>query len=177
MFGTPQLADAQQVSLSTNLLTWANFGTTNLDAAVSVSKNFTVHAGAKYNPWEFRTKSQVTILNQQITGYVGAKYWPWHVYSEWWVGAKFQYKNFEQVGLLSPNLRRGDAVGGGLAGGYTFLVGRNFNVDVGLGLWGGRLLRYREYEGNVAVDSKLIDIGPRNFMFLDNVMIALVYIF
>lgn len=76
-------ADAQKVSLSTNVVTWANLGTANLEANVSVHKNVTLFGGMKYNPWDLRTKSQVTINNQQITGYVGAKYWPWHVYSGW----------------------------------------------------------------------------------------------
>lgn len=173
----PHMADAQKWAVSTNALSWAGLGTINAETSVSVHQHFSINAGFVANPWQMNTPTYVNLKNRQYGGYVGMKYWPWHVYSEWWVGAKFQYKNFEQVGLLSPNLRRGDAVGGGLAGGYTFLVGRNFNVDVGLGLWGGRLLRYREYEGNVAVESKLIDVGPRNFMFLDNVMIALVYIF
>jgi hypothetical protein len=57
------------------------------------------------------------------------------------------------------------------------MISNHFNIDVGMGLWGGRLLRYREFEGNVAVESKLVDVGPRNFTYLDNVIVALVYIF
>jgi len=175
MFGTPQLADAQQVSLSTNLLTWANFGTTNLDAAVSVSKNFTVHAGAKYNPWEFRTKSQVTILNQQITGYVGAKYWPWHVYSGWWIGAKAQFQDFAQAGIWSENLVDGQALGLGLSAGYSIMISSHVNIDFGLGGWGGRVLKYNGYNDIGGLEVGVT--GAKNFIFVDSINIAIAYIF
>ena len=48
-------SSAQDVSLSTNFLEWANFGTVNLEAGISVHKNISLHLGAKYNPWEFKT--------------------------------------------------------------------------------------------------------------------------
>ena len=36
-----------QVALSTDLVDWANFGTVNLEAGVSLHQHFSVHAGAK----------------------------------------------------------------------------------------------------------------------------------
>lgn len=173
----PRVAQAQKWAVSTNTLSWANLGTINAEGSVSVHKHFSLNAGFTANPWQMNTPTYVNLKNRQFGGHLGFKYWPWHVYSEWWVGAKVQYKNFEQVGLLSANLMQGDALGAGLAGGYTFLISSNFNIDLGLGLWGGRLLRYREFEGNVELESKLVDLGPRNFLFLDNVMVSLVYIF
>jgi hypothetical protein len=171
------VAGAQNWAVSTNALSWINIGTINAEASLSVSQHVSLNAGFTANPWQMNTPTYVNLKNRQYGVYFGMKYWPWHVYSEWWVGAKVQYKNFEQVGLLSPNLTQGDAVGAGLSGGYTFMISNHFNIDVGLGLWGGRLLKYREFEGNAEVESKLIDVGPRNFTYLDNVIVALVYIF
>ena len=171
------VAGAQNWAVSTNALSWINIGTINAEASLGVSQHVSLNAGFTANPWQMNTQTYVNLKNRQYGGYVGMKYWPWHVYSEWWVGVKAQYKNFEQVGLLSPNLTQGDAVGAGLSAGYTFMISNHFNIDVGMGLWGGRLLRYREFEGNVAVESKLVDVGPRNFTYLDNVIVALVYIF
>jgi hypothetical protein len=171
------VAGAQNWAVSTNALSWINIGTINAEASLSVSQHVSLNAGFTANPWQMNTPTYVNLKNRQYGGYVGMKYWPWHVYSEWWVGVKAQYKNFEQVGLLSPNLMQGDAVGAGLSAGYTFMISNHFNIDLGMGLWGGRLLRYREFEGNVAVESKLVDVGPRNFTYLDNVIVALVYIF
>ena len=175
MLGASRTADAQQVSLSTNLFTWANLGTANLEASVSVSKHFTVFAGAKYNPWDLRTKSQIPLLNQQITGYAGAKYWPWHVYSGWWIGAKAQFQDFDYAGLLTENLVTGQALGMGLSAGYTFMISPHFNIDLGLGGWGGRVLNYTGYKdiGGIEVDTQ----GSRNFVFLDNVIVSVAYIF
>lgn len=177
MICAPKVADAQKWAVSTNALSWANLATVNAEGSVSVHKHFTFNTGFTVNPWQMTTNTYVNLKNRQYGGYVGMKYWPWHVYSEWWVGIKAQYKHFEQVGLLSANLMQGDALGGGLSGGYTFLISEHFNVDLGLGVWGGRLIKYREFEGNVELESKLVDMGPRNFLFLDNVMVSLVYIF
>ncbi len=171
------VAGAQNWAVSTNALGWLSLGTINAEGSVSVHKHITLNAGFTANPWQMNTPTYVNLRNRQYGGYFGAKYWPWHVYSEWWVGAKVQYKNFEQLGLMSPNLMQGDAVGAGLSGGYTFLISNHFNIDIGMGLWGGRLVRYREFDGPLELQSKLIDVGPRNFVFLDNVMISLVYIF
>lgn len=168
-------ADAQKVSLSTNVVTWANLGTANLEANVSLHKNVTLFGGMKYNPWDLRTKSQVTINNQQITGYVGAKYWPWHVYSGWWLGAKAQFQDFDQAGLLSENLVSGQALGAGLSAGYSIMIGSHVNLDLGVGAWGGRVLKYTAYKdlGGYEIDK----VGARNFIFLDNVIVAFAYIF
>ena len=175
LLGIPQVADAQRVSLSTNMLTWANLGTANLETSISVSRKFTVFAGAKYNPWDFRTSSQLPLHNKQIAGYVGSRYWPWHVYSGWWVGAKAQYQYFDQAGLWSENLINGHAVGLGLSVGYSIMIGSHVNLDIGLGGWGGRVLNYTAYKdrGGIDVDTA----GSRNFIFLDNVIVAFAYIF
>lgn len=170
-------AEAQKWAVSTNALTWVNLGTMNAEGSVSVDEHFTVNAGFTANPWKLTTPTNVEVMNRQYGGYLGAKYWPWHVYSEWWLGAKIQYKNFEQVGLLSQGLMLGDALGAGVSAGYSLMLGHNFNLDFGLGMWGGRLLKYEKYKGNEKKDTKLVDSGARNFIFLDNVMVSLVYIF
>ena len=156
---TSGVAKAQKWAVSTNTLTWANLGTSNAEGSVSVSRHFSFNAGFTVNPWELSTPTYVDIMNKQYGGYIGAKYWPWHVYSEWWIGAKMQYKNFEQVGLLTSEPVKGDALGAGLAAGYSLMIGRHVNLDFGLGFWGGRIVK------------------QRNFFFIDNVMVSFVYIF
>ena len=153
------VAKAQRWAISTNVLTWANLGTINAEGSVSVSRHFSFNAGFTVNSWELSTPTYVDIMNKQYGGYIGAKYWPWHVYSEWWIGAKMQYKNFEQVGLLTSEPVKGDALGAGLAAGYSLMIGRHVNLDFGLGFWGGRIVK------------------QRNFFFIDNVMVSFVYIF
>ena len=172
---SPRVAHAQRVSVSTNALSWANLGTINLEGSVSVSKHFTVLAGAKYNPWKLRTKSQYVLINQQATGYVGAKYWPWHVYSGWWIGAKAQFQNFTEAGLFSENMVKGNALGAGISAGYSIMIGSHVNIDFGIGGWGGRVLKYDLYTNHY--DNEKISSGAKNFVFIDNVIVAIAYIF
>lgn len=171
----PRVSHAQRWSISTNAMSWANLGTINVESGISVSKHFTVFAGAKYNPWKIRTKSQYVLINQQATGYVGAKYWPWHVYSGWWIGAKAQFENFTQAGLFSEEMLTGNALGAGLSFGYSIMIAPKVNVDFGLGGWGGRALNYSKYTNHY--DNELITSGARNFLFLENVIVAFTYIF
>lgn len=171
------VSHAQKWAVSTNALTWLNLGTINAECSVSVHDHVSVNAGFVANPWSMTTPTYVELKNGQYGGYVGAKYWPWHVYSEWWVGAKVQYKNFEHVGLLSPNLMEGHALGAGFSGGYSLMIGNHVNLDFGLGFWGGRCVKYTEYKGQYRNEMKILSQRPRYFFFLDNIMVALVYIF
>lgn len=170
-------AQAHRWGVSTNVLSWANLGTINAEGAVSMSQHFTLNAGCAVNPWKSNTPTNVELMNRQYGGYIGAKYWPWHVYSEWWIGAKIQYKNFEQVGLLSSNFTKGQALGAGISAGYSFMISSHFNFDIGLGIWGGQLIEYKKYKGKTDVGTKLLEDGPKGFIFLDNVIASFVYIF
>lgn len=171
----PRMVNAQRASVSTNALTWVNLGTINAEGSISVSKHMTVFAGAKYNPWNIRTKSKQAFYNRQTAGYAGVKYWPWHVYSGWWFGAKAQYQNFEEAGVFSEGLIKGNALGAGISLGYSFLITPKFNIDFGIGGWGGRLLDYTRYEDFFGFE--LLESGPRNFVFLDNLILSVSYIF
>ena len=163
MMCAPHFAHAQKIAVSSNVLTWVNFGTINADASLSVSRHLTCHAGVNVNPWKFTSPTFMDLKNNQYGGFLGVRYWPWHVYSEWWLGAKLQYKYFDQKGLLSSAQTKGSAFGPGISGGYTIMLSEHVNLDLGLGIWGGGLLMKEQ--------------DPRAFFFLDNVIVAFEYIF
>lgn len=165
LVGASYRVDAQEFAVSTNALSWANLGTINAEASIGTGRHISFNAGITYNPWQFTSPTYVELMNKQKGAYLGVKYWPWHVYSEWWIGAKLQYKNYEQIGLLSPERLEGNALGAGLAAGYSLMIGERFNLDFGLGMWAGHNLTYKEHG------------GPKNFVFLDSVIVALVYLF
>ena len=177
LFCAPQVVKAQKWAISTNALSWLNIGTINAEGSMSMNKHFTVHAGFTANPWKMHTSTYVELKNQQYGGYAGVRYWPNYAYMDWWIGAKVQYKNFKEAGLLTNSLMKGNALGAGLSGGYSFLISEHFNLDLGLGIWGGRLFTYKKYKGTEEIDSEIVDKGPRDFIFLDNIMVSLVYIF
>ena len=110
--------DAQErrtktVALSTDIVDWANLGTVNLEAGVGFSRHMSVTAGAKYNPWSFKTqKVGLQLYNKQTTAYAGLRYWPWYVFSGWWIGAQTQYTQYAETGIWRHALDTGSAVGG-----------------------------------------------------------------
>ena len=158
----PMVANAQRWTVSTNALSWASLGTINAEGAYSLSQNFSVNLGGSINPWEASSPTGVALLNKHYGGYLGIKYWPWHVYSEWWINAKVQYRNFEHLGILTQQLVTGDAVGGGLSAGYSFMLSNRFNLDVGAGFWGGKLLNYKKYHGTQPIVFCIFSGGPRS---------------
>ena len=47
-------ASAQKVAVGTNLISYANFLTTNLEASYAIAKNWNVYVLGIYNPWTFK---------------------------------------------------------------------------------------------------------------------------
>lgn len=176
-------AAAQRFSVSTNLIDWANYGTVNAEFGISVAQHLSIVAGAKYNGWDFSkpdgdfTKS---VYNKNIVGFAGLRFWPWYVNSGLWIQVKGQYADYQIAGTwLRPAIDQGRAVGAGLSTGYTIMINKSFNIELGLGGWGGYLLEHniygctREMEMNAPRD----DSGPRPFIDLDNITAALVFVF
>ncbi len=164
---------AQKVSVSTDILTWANFGTANLQASVAVAKELTLNAGMKYNPWSFHPKKG-QMQNRQQTYNLGVRWWPWHIYSGWWLGGALQYQEYNRGGILSPRTKEGDAVGLSLSAGYTLMLHKNINLEFGLGTWGG-MTRYTEY--SCPNCGRIEGQGDKLFFLPDDVSISLMFIF
>ena len=169
-------ARAQKVSLSTNLLEWANLGTVNLDAGLAVHNNLSVHLGGKINPWEFKTcKLGLDLYNKQETGYLDVRYWPSSVFSGWWVGARARVSDYATTGIWRHALEQGLAVGGGLSFGYSLKIHEHLRLDFGAGLWAGRKLKYDLYCCTECM--KFREAGTRNFISYDEVKVSLMYLF
>lgn len=165
-----------QVALSTDLVDWANLGTVNLEAGVSLHQHFSVHAGAKYNPWNFKTHNLgLALYNKQTTAYAGFRYWPWYVLSGWWVGAQAQYTDFEETGVWRHALDTGKALGGGVSFGYTLMLHENLNLEFGAGVWAGRRFEHTLYCCPDCM--KVRESGPGNFVALNDISISLMYVF
>lgn len=167
---------AQHVAIGTNAVDWINLGTANIEAGISVGQHFSAFAGGRYNPWLFYSARHDTPVHNNVkNAYLGVRYWPWYVYSGWWVGIKGQYEQFLEGGLWRPMLEEGTAVGGGLSAGYTLMIHKHINFEVGMGLWGGRYTDYSRYQCSDC--TSLITSGPRNFLAFDDLIIAFVYVF
>lgn len=167
--------EAQRFSISTNLLGYAALGTMNIEGAYSVSRYVSVTAGFKYNPFTFGAdvpEEQIQ-LRQRSCG-VGLRVWPWHTWSGWWMAAKGRWQEYNMGGITSPATDEGDRIGLGLYAGYTHMVGPHFNIEFGLGAWGG-LDWFTSYSCQTC--GVLTSSGRRGFVLPDDIMVSLVYVF
>ena len=190
--------EAQTWSVAVNAADLMELGTIGVEGAVAVSQHWSIHAGAKVNPWTFAKKDTFNGLfsepnpnqkqNRKQAYAVGARWWPWNVYSGWWVGGKAQYQEYNRGGLRLPigvgndrfgigndgGAEEGDAFGAALAGGYSLMLREHLNLDFGLGVWGG-WTSYTTY--GCPLCGKVVDKGQRWFVLPNEVILSLVYIF
>lgn len=168
-------AQAQKFSLSTNILDYACLGTVNLDASCSVSRRWSLTAGMRYNPFTYmkgNPEEQMQLRQQSYA--LGARVWPWHTMSGWWFAGKLRYQEYSFGGVWSDETEEGDRGGMGLYAGYTHMLSKHFNIEFGVGFWGG-LDVYRRY--SCPVCGLLMSTGKRLFVLPDDLMISIAYVF
>ncbi len=166
---------AQKFSIATNILDYAALGTMNIEGSASVSRYLSFTIGAEYNPFTFRKsvpEKQFQLRQQSYS--IGLRVWPWHIWSGWWFSGKGRYQEYNFGGLLSRRTSEGDRVGLGLYAGYTHMLSSHFNLEFGLGAWGG-MDYFKEYSCQSC--GTTVDEGRRAFVLPDDIMISLVYVF
>jgi len=170
----PVISSAQKVSVSTNLVDWANLLTYNGEVGVAITRHVSVVAGGRYNNLQKTGDDHIITQNRQKTFYAGARYWFWYANTGAWAGAKAQYQEQAQSGLWRLALNESKNVGLALSGGYAILIGKHFNIDFGLGFWAGRRLEYTLYDCPVCLNVR--DQGPRFFILPDNIYITIAFV-
>lgn len=111
-------ATAQTWAVAVNTADAVELGTLGIEGSAAVGQHWSIHAGAKVNPWTFGRRDTNNGMfsepnpdqkqNRKQVYAVGARWWPWNVYSGWWAGAKGQYQEFNRGGVLkgfSPQLQ------------------------------------------------------------------------
>ena len=156
-------ASAQKWAVSANAGDFLTFGTLNVSGQFAFSRHFSLDASVRYNPWIFNNGKLNQFNYRHQTYSLGVKYWPWFIYSGFWVSLKGQYQEYSRT-LLNFNLghasekattgvdgkkysqlEQGDAFGGVATLGYTFMITKWFNVDLGVGGWAG-YTKYKTYD-------------------------------
>lgn len=167
-------AFAQRFSVGTNFVDWLSLGTINAEASVAVSQHASLHVGAELNPWTYAAGNQQKEFQARQNSYwAGARWWPWHVYSGWWVGGDVRYSIYNLGGVFKRETEEGDAYGAGAYGGYSIMLGPMWNLDLGVGVWGG----YKKYvKYSCPVCGPKLEEGEKVF-FLPDARIALQLIF
>ena len=177
---------AQRFSLETNFVEWANLGTMNLEAGISVSRHFSIHADTRINPWTFRPgnpedriedpigDSEKQFQNRKQAYAIGLRYWPWYVYSGWWFSLKGQYMEYDYGGFITHPREAGDAVGASLGAGYTYMLTPHWNIEFGASVWGG----YKKYGSFRCTNcGQPTGSGQKLFILPDDVKVSLMYVF
>ena len=158
-------ASAQELALSTNFVDYARTGTANLETSYALARHWSVNVGVKYDSGGE--------MRQQLYS-VGGRYWPWHIYSGWWLSGKMQYQEFNEAERITLETSEGDRYGAGISGGYSKMLGRHLNLDLGIGLWTG-YTRYVTYACPTC--GRIIGSDDKLFVLPNDLMIALSYIF
>ena len=131
-------AFGQRFSIGTNAVDWMSLGTMNIDAGVAVAQQWSIHAGAELNPWTWaKDNPDKQLQARQMSFWGGARFWPWHVYSGWWAGIDGRYSVYNEGGIFRRETEEGTAYGGGIYGGYSIMLNAYWNLDIGVGAWGG----------------------------------------
>ena len=166
---------AQRWSFGTNVMDYLNLATLNFEGGMAVEQHVSLIMGARYNPWTYRYgDGDRQFENRKQCYYAGARFWPWHVYSGWWAAAILQYQEYNRGGVFNRQTEEGDAYGAGLSMGYTLMLQKWLNLEFGAGIWAGAA-KYTTYE--CAYCGGITDSGGKFFLWPNNVMVSLVYIF
>lgn len=152
-----------KLAISTNMVEWVDGATLNMDASYSFGAHWSMVAGVDYNPYKSDDKRREFSM--------GAKYWPWYVYSGWWFSARAQYQEFSQ---LSQQLSEGDRYGASLSIGYSRMIGKHFNLDVGWALWTG-YEHYKVYGCQTC--ARIREQGENYFLMPDKIILSISYVF
>ena len=120
-------ANAQFYSVKTNLL---GLATTNLnvEGAVSIHRNWSLHLPINYNPWISSGNKRL----QNITVEPGIRYWFLESFSQGFIGIQSIYSRFH----VGANKYRYDGygVGLGLSYGYSKALNKRWNLEFEAGL-------------------------------------------
>lgn len=130
-------ADYEKFSIRTNLLYWA-VATPNLGIEYKLAENFGILVNGLWSHWIWSSEDnhhRTWMVSPEVRYYIGAN-------KNWFIGieghiAEFNFK-FRDTGY------QGDAIGGGLTGGYKLKLSRVFDLDFSLGL-GYTQLKYDTY--------------------------------
>ena len=109
-----------------------NTAANDQEGLYSVSRHWTLDALLKYGLFNGGT------YDQRERYAVGARWWPWYTYSGLWVRGLAQTENYARSGVPVFQDGKGQAWGVSLSAGYSLMLLKWLNLDLGAGLWGGR---------------------------------------
>ena len=130
----------QKFAISTNVIDYLDRGTINLGVSLALSRHVSGELQYRNNPFRHGSGNDV-ILNQKTVYAIGARYWPWICFSGWWIKGGIQAENYIRQNYIpviyGEALKKGTGFGASIGGGYSLMLSKNFNIDLGADIWGG----------------------------------------
>ncbi len=133
-------AYAQDIAVKTNLLYWATT-TPNLGAEFGLGDRTSIEITGGYNPWTLDKDSNTKIKHWKVQPEF--RYWLCERFNGHFFGvhAGYTFYNIAGVRILpygdastKDHRFQGWGVGGGLSYGYSWIIGKNWNLEATLGL-------------------------------------------
>ena len=173
-------SNAQDVGIKTNLLYWAS-ASPNLGLEIGLGKQTTLDISAGFNPFEFSKDKQW-------------KHWLVQPEFRWWtcerfnghflgvhlIGGGFNVGNvsffpFSTWENLDDNRFKGHALGGGIAYGYAWMLGKHWNLEAEIGV--GYAHAWCDQYSDAEEGRKTLDNGNKNYWGITKLAISFVYLF
>ena len=167
-------ASAQRWAVGLDVADMINLGTVSIDRSVATGQHITINAEVAVNPWTFNKGREDQFQNRKQVYSLGVRYWLWNAYSGWWFSGDAQYREYNYGGITDDRSEEGDMGGLALGAGYSLPLTEYFNLDFGVGFWGG----YKIYVTYACPQcGKVIDSGGKWFIMPNNVKLGLVWTF
>lgn len=155
----------QKFAISTNIIDYLDRGTINLGVSLALSRHFSGELQYRNNPFKHGSGDDI-VLNQKTVYSIGARYWPWICFSGWWIKGAVQAENYVRqnyiTAIYGDELKRGTGFGASIGGGYSLMLSKSFNIDLGADIWGG-------------IDTT--SSGNKAFILPNNLYLCIAYVF
>lgn len=143
-------ASAQKAAMKTNALYWAT-STPNLALELGLADRWTLDVTGGYNPWTLNEKKNRKLKHWLVMP--EARYWLCEAFQGHFFGlhSGYAYYNLSNVRLplqkksMKDHRYQGWATGLGLSYGYSWILGKRWNLEASIGL-GYVYTQYDQYE-------------------------------
>lgn len=173
------VSHAQTIGLKTNALYWAT-STPNLGLEFAVGKRFTIAVDGGYNPWTFDKDAEVNRKFKHLLVGPEVRYWFCDAFQGHFIGlnARYSLYNISAVKIpfvdgSSDRRYQGWAAGAGVTYGYSWIIGKRWNMEATFG-YGWWYTVYDRYENSKC--GLFQETCPDNFFAPTRIGLSFIYL-